>query len=93
MFAVVAAILIFEIALRVAGVSYPTFFMLDPYHGFSPRPGVEGWFRQEGEAYVRIKRHGLRDWEALQVPLEQTASAILEGMLQHCPRSVAERSR
>lgn len=106
LFALVAAILIFEIFLRVAGVSAPNFVTPDDYRGFSLRPGAEGWYRKEGEAYVRINSDGLRDRErtkekpantfrvavlgdsmieALQVPLEQTASAIIENRLQHCP--------
>ncbi len=57
------AILICEIGLRTAGVSYPNFFRSDEYTGFSLRPGAEGWYRGEGEAYVRINSQGLRDRE------------------------------
>lgn len=105
LFSLVAAILIFEIGLRVAGISSPNLVMPDQYRGFSPRPGAEGWWRKEGEAYIRINSDGLRDRErpkvkpsdtfriavlgdsmieALQVPLEQTASAIMEQRLQYC---------
>jgi hypothetical protein len=103
--ALVAAILISEIGLRVAGVSSPNFIMPDQYRGFSLRPGAEGWWRKEGEAYIRINSDGLRDrerakekpantfriavlgdsmMEGLQVPLEQTACAIMEQRLQQC---------
>lgn len=103
--ALVLAVLIFEIGLRIAGISSPNLVMPDQYRGFSPRPGAEGWWRQEGEAYVKINSDGLRDrerlkakpantfrvavlgdsmMEALQVPLEQTASAIMEQRLQQC---------
>lgn len=105
LFALVAAILISEIGLRVAGISSPNFVMPDQYRGFALRPGAEGWWRTEGEAYVRINSDGLRDRErtkekpantfrvavlgdsmieALQVPLDQTASAIMENRLQQC---------
>ena len=57
------AILLFEIGLRTAGVSYPNFYRPDEYTGFSLRPGAEGWYRGEGEAYVRINSQGLRDRE------------------------------
>jgi len=57
------AILISEIGLRTAGVSYPNFFRSDEHTGFSLRPGAVGWYRGEGEAYVRINSQGLRDRE------------------------------
>jgi len=57
------AILISEIGLRTAGVSYPNFFRSDEHTGFSLRPGAAGWYRGEGEAYVRINSQGLRDRE------------------------------
>lgn len=52
-----------EIALRVAGYSYPEFYSLDQSRGYALRPRAEGWYRQEGEAYVRINSDGLRDQE------------------------------
>jgi hypothetical protein len=52
-----------EIALRVAGYSYPEFYSLSPTRGYSLRPQVEGWYRKEGEAYIRINSDGLRDQE------------------------------
>lgn len=106
MMALVLAIMIFEIGLRVAGFASVTFVTPDQYRGFALRPGAAGWYRKEGEAYVRINSDGLRDREhtkekpantfrvavlgdsmieALQVPLEQTASVILENRLQQCP--------
>ncbi|HEV2827840.1 MAG TPA: SGNH/GDSL hydrolase family protein [Pyrinomonadaceae bacterium] len=54
---------IVEIALRVAGYSYPEFYKRDEVCGVSLRPGAEGWYRREGEAYVRINSDGLRDQE------------------------------
>jgi hypothetical protein len=52
-----------EIALRVAGYSYPEFYSLDQSRGYVLRPQIEGWYRKEGEAYVRINSNGLRDRE------------------------------
>jgi hypothetical protein len=52
-----------EIALRVAGYSYPEFYALDQTRGYSLRPGAEGWYRKEGRSYVRISSDGLRDQE------------------------------
>lgn len=50
-----------ELALRLAGISYPYFTRVDEWTGFSLRPGAAGWQRDEGEAYVRINEHGMRD--------------------------------
>lgn len=52
-----------EIALRVAGYSFPTFYTTDDVRGFALRPGAEGWYRKEGASYVRINSQGLRDRE------------------------------
>src|SRR5437773_186695 len=52
-----------EIVLRVAGYSYPEFYSLDQSRGYALRPRAEGWYRKEGEAYVRINSDGLRDQE------------------------------
>jgi hypothetical protein len=52
-----------EIGLRVMGYSYPEFYMVDESRGYALRPGMEGWYRKEGEAYIRINRDGLRDRE------------------------------
>jgi hypothetical protein len=52
-----------EITLRAVGYSYPEFYQRDEVRGVSLRPGAEGWYRKEGEAYVRINSEGLRDQE------------------------------
>jgi hypothetical protein len=52
-----------EIAQRVARYSYPEYYRRDEVCGVSLRPGAEGWYRREGEAYVRINSDGLRDQE------------------------------
>jgi hypothetical protein len=52
-----------EIALRVAGYSYPDFYQPDESRGYALRPNMEGWYRKEGGAYVRVNSDGLRDRE------------------------------
>ena len=52
-----------EIGLRVAGFSYPEFYAVDTRRGYALRPEIEGWYRKEGETYVRINSDGLRDRE------------------------------
>jgi GDSL-like Lipase/Acylhydrolase family len=60
---VVVACLIGELALRAFGFSYPNFYTHDEHTGARLRSSAEGWFRDEGEAYVRINSDGLRDRE------------------------------
>lgn len=52
-----------EVTLRAGGYSYPEFYKRDEVCGVSLLPGAEGWYRKEGEAYVRINSDGLRDEE------------------------------
>jgi hypothetical protein len=67
-----------EIALRVSGYSYPEFYTLDQTRGYGLRPGMEGWYRKEGEAFVRINSDGLRDREhSLKKPGDTIRIAVL----------------
>jgi hypothetical protein len=50
-----------ELALRAIGFSYPNFHRYDEHTGLALRPGVQGWWREEGEAFVRINAAGMRD--------------------------------
>jgi hypothetical protein len=67
-----------EVALRIAGYSYPEFYSLDQSRGYALRPQVEGWYRKEGEAYVRTNSDGLRDQEhSLTKPQDTLRIAVL----------------
>lgn len=67
-----------EIGLRVAGYSYPEFYSLDQSRGYALRPRAEGWYRKEGQAYVRINSDGLRDQEhSLTKPSDTIRIAVL----------------
>jgi len=59
----VFAILIVEMLLRHLDISYPIFYRIDEHIGWDHIPNVEGWFREEGEAYIKINQDGLRDRE------------------------------
>ena len=59
--AVVFMVLIFEVGVRLAGISYPMLNRHDEQRGFALRPGASGWWRREGEAYIEINDDGLRD--------------------------------
>ena len=59
----IVGLLIFELFLRVIGFTYPIFYEPDASRGYALRPGMEGWYRKEGEAFVSINSDGLRDRE------------------------------
>lgn len=60
---VLVSLVIGESVLRAVGFSFPSFWLPDPLTGSRLRPGVEGWNRIEGEAYVKVNSRGLRDRE------------------------------
>src|SRR3954468_540401 len=60
---VAVALVLGEMALRVVGFSYPNFWRPDPVVGTVLAPGMEGWQRDEGSAYVKVSAQGLRDRE------------------------------
>ena len=62
-FGIAMGAIIAEIALRVAGYTYPNFYTLDQTRGYGLLPGAEGLYRKEGRSYVRINSDGLRDVE------------------------------
>jgi hypothetical protein len=61
--AVVAGLALMEIGLRVAGISYAFFYFPDIHRGSALRANEEGWYRGEGQTYIRINSDGLRDRE------------------------------
>src|ERR1041385_847494 len=63
LFGVIFGLGLVEIGLRLIGYSYPEFYVSDVARGYSLRPNMQGWYRKEGEAYVRINSDGLRDRE------------------------------
>ena len=74
----VVCLTLLEGSLRALGFSYPAFFQPDPQVGTIHRPGAEGWYRSEGEAYVRINAVGFRDvhW-SLEKPQSTFRIAVL----------------
>ncbi len=59
----VVGLTVTEIALRFINYSFPTFYSPDENRGYRLTPKIEGWYRKEGESYVRINSDGLRDIE------------------------------
>ncbi len=71
-------IVLFEIFMRLAGLSFPVFEKFDEVRGVKLVPGKEGWYRAEGEAYLRINSLGYRDREhALEKPVGTFRIAVL----------------
>ncbi len=71
--------IIAEAALRAVGYSYPDFYQRDNVVGVSLRPDARGWYRREGESYVRINSDGLRDFEHSQAKPANTFRIAVVG--------------
>lgn len=72
------ALLIAEVALRIAGYTYPLFYTTDRERGYALRAGMKGWYRKEGESFVQINSQGLRDREhAKEKPPDTIRIAVL----------------
>lgn len=71
-------LLIAEVALRIVGYTFPTFYTTDDARGYALQPNMRGWYRKEGASYVRINSEGLRDREhAKQKPPHTFRIAVL----------------
>ncbi len=78
LFGIVIGAGVAEIGLRIIGFSYPEFYQVDASRGYALRPGVEGWYRKEGVAYIRVNSDGLRDREhAVAKPAGTVRIAVL----------------
>jgi hypothetical protein len=76
-----------EIGLRLIGFSHPVFYVVDPLRGFSLVPGAQGWWRDEGESYVRINSQRLRAREHTQTkPPNTIRIAVLGDSFTEAPQ-------
>jgi lysophospholipase L1-like esterase len=73
------ALLLAEAALRLAGVEYPVFWVPDQNLGVAHNPGTQGWYRDEGNAFVRINSDGLRGPERAKTKPPGTVRIALLG--------------
>lgn len=72
------AFVLVEIGLCLFGISSPSFFIADNLTGYAHKPGAEGLYSNEGEAYIRINSSGLRDREhTLEKPVGTFRIALL----------------
>ena len=76
---VLVALVVCEISLRILNVSYPVFDDYDATRGFRLRPGKQGWYRAEGEAYLSINSLGYRDREHDRAKPENTFRVAVLG--------------
>jgi hypothetical protein len=75
---ILVALALVEAGLRATDFSYPSLYITDKITGSSLRPGVEGWYREEGKAYIKINTDGWRDrLHAKQKPANTKRIAIL----------------
>jgi hypothetical protein len=79
LFGLLIGVIIAELGLRAAGYSYPGFYMPDATRGHALIPGMEGWYRKEGEAYVRINSDGQRDRERTKAKAADTIRIAVIG--------------
>ncbi len=79
LFGFLMGVVIAEAGLRIAGYSYPGFYMPDESRGHALIPGREGWYRKEGGSYVRINSAGLRDREHQKIKPEKTIRIAVLG--------------
>ncbi len=67
--AVLAALLICELTLRLLGVSYPVYVWMDPERGVAHIPGVKSTAHYKGQSWIEINSYGWRGPEpALKAP-------------------------
>ena len=52
-----------EAGLRIIGFDFPQFHERDDVVGLTLRPHAEGWYTEEGRAYVQVNSAGMRDIE------------------------------
>ena len=75
---ILVAVAIAEVALWSLDFSYPVFLQADTTMGHSHRPNAEGWYRDEGQAFIKINSHGFRDRErSLEKPAHTVRIAVL----------------
>ncbi len=75
---IVFALLLVEIGLRIAGISFPIFYTADWDRGWALPPNTSGWFTEEGKSFVRVNNDGLNDREhAIAKPAGTIRIAVL----------------
>lgn len=68
-----------EFALRAINYERPAFFTYDNDRGFGLRPGVKGYWTQEGKGWIEINQSGYRDKQIKSIPKESTLRIAVVG--------------
>lgn len=68
-----------EIALRLLGVRYPAFYVVDSQRGYGLRPGARGLWTREGRGSVSINSDGFRGPLPARTPPEGTLRIAVLG--------------
>jgi len=63
LFAIIFALICLEVGMRVAGISYPLFYLPEPVAGAYLWPNLKAWYELEGQAFVEVNSIGYRDKE------------------------------
>lgn len=58
---ILITLMFFEVGLRLVGKGFPRFHKWDETYGVRPIPEAEGWFVDEGKAYIKMNQAGFRD--------------------------------
>lgn len=67
---VVAAFLIAEAVVRIAGLAQPDLYTWAPHRGWGLKPDASGWQRDEGAGFIRVNSAGFRgpQWTVAKPP-------------------------
>ena len=76
---VLVSLLLVELGLRLAGISYPRLYLQDALVGSTFRPGISFQQHDEGNAFVEINSLGYRDVEWSQVKSSDTVRIAVLG--------------
>ncbi len=55
-----ASLALVEIGLRILGINFPAFYIIDAHRGYGLRPNARGMYTREGRAIVDINSAGFR---------------------------------
>jgi len=90
---VLAAFLIAEAVVRVAGLAKPSLYTWAPHRGWGLKPDAAGWQRDEGEGFVRVNSVGFRgpEWTVAKPP-DTFRIAVLGDSFTEAPQVAYEQT-
>lgn len=88
----VALLVLAEVGLRLVRPGPPRLWRTDPLLGHALRPGASGWCAEEGDAYVTVNSHGMRDRERTPARTPNTLRVAVLGDSMAEARQVAREA-